>query len=245
MVGLWVLGSIGCAGSGEESKPAGEVVSIDYAQAETYVGKRVKLQGWILGGGNSFRTPGSPEFFYYVVVPDPQVDWNAIAEAQANAEEVVKRLSSQSGEEMSLEEGATYRRTLQVLDEYRALIQAQEEDPKAKIWGRLRRKMFGEAYGLMPDLPDSWEIKTRSELLKAYEALLYRFRLLMGSSEVELSGTLYRSSDKDSSGVPFPTTAQTKLLVLDVDTIKVLRTAKDIVEKGGAPASAPVGAKSQ
>ncbi|MCL6624878.1 MAG: hypothetical protein K6T17_09725, partial [Fimbriimonadales bacterium] len=101
------------------------------------------------------------------------------------------------------------------------------------------------AYCLMPDLPDSWEIKTRSELLKAYEALLYRFRLLMGSSEVELVGTLYRSSDRDSSGAPFPTTAQTKPLVLEVEVIRVLRTARDMVEKEGAPVSAPVGAESQ
>ncbi len=226
-------------------KQAEGVVPIEYPQAEHYVGKRVRFTAWILGEGKSFRTPGPPEFFYYVLVPHPEVDWKAIAEGQARAEEEVKRLSHAVGEGMTLEDTGTYRRTLQMLDEYRALIQAQEEMPEAKIWGKLGRKMFGEVYGVMPDLPDSWEIKTRSELVKAYEALLYRFRLLMDSAEVELTGTLYRSGDKDAEGAPFPATAQTKPFVVVVDSVRVLRTARDLVGEGGPPVSAPVGEESR
>lgn len=242
---LAVFISPGCAGQNEKEEQRSEAIAIAHSQAENYVGKRVKVTAWILGGGKSFRTPGPPEFFYYVLVPDPEVDWKAVAEWQARTEGAVKLLSSQEGDTITVEDGAAYRRTIQVLDEYRALVQAQEEKPEARIWGRLKRKVFGEVYGLMPDMPSSWEIRTRRELVQAYESLLYRFRLLMGSVEVELTGILYRSTDRDSSGIPFPSSVQTKPLVMEVESMKTLRTAKDVAGADGPPSAVPIGEKSQ
>lgn len=237
---------------GERKEDALETppVAVEYADLPTHVGKRVIVTAWVLGSGDALRISGNPDNFYFILVPNPEVDWKAFFADYEAVERLIADLSA--GDPAGRAEAkhvSTFSRLQAAFQTWRGLIHGQEARDDVTAWGHFAENVVGGEFSAIPEGPLVLVTPTRQELFDSASRLLEDFQAIERSAEVEAMGTLVRTVDPPSgeSAQPLPAALSKKPFLLHIESFKVLRTARDMLREGpsvgtgAAPLAQPEG----
>jgi hypothetical protein len=228
----------------EATRPKEPAVAVEYADLPNHLGKRVVVTGWLLGHGEAFRTPGPPDDYYFLLVPDPEVDWKAFFEDYDALERLIEEIkdgdSARRAEAKHVVEFSNLQTALQT---WRGLVLGQEARDDVTTWARFHQNVIEAEFAAIPEGPIVLVTPTRGELLESATRLLNDFKAIEHSAEVEATGTLVRTGDPPSGerSEPLPAALSKKPFLLHVESFKILRTARDMLaEEPAVAGSAPL-----
>ncbi|MCH8273921.1 MAG: hypothetical protein IH851_03950 [Armatimonadetes bacterium] len=209
----------------------GEATETEYSRLGMHVGKRVKVRAWILGEGESYRVHGETEEYYFVLVPDPEVDWRAIVSGLQETDKLAGSLEPDPEPRADAYDVQVYRRLQQAASEWHGLMRGQEAREDAIAWGKFRRDFFGSDYGTLTDIPMILLSPSRAELQKATDGVFARYRTFANSVEVEITGKVIRTEDwtdnVESIVGSMQQSVRAKQFLIIVDSVNVLRNGAD------------------
>lgn len=247
-MGLSMLASAALLAAGctrpEETQPNGPAVAVEYADLPNHVGKRVVVTGWLLGHGEAFRTPGPPDDYYFLLVPDPEVDWKAFFEDYEALERLIEEIKDGDPARRAEAKYAVAFSNLQAaLQTWRGLILGQEARDDVTTWARFNKNVIEGDFATIPEGPLVLVTPTRAELLESATRLLKDFQAIERSAEVEATGTLVRTGEPPSgeTSQALPTALSKKPFILHVESFKILQRARDMsAEQPAVAGSAPL-----
>lgn len=234
------------AGCGDPagSKPEEPAVTVEYGSLPNHVGKRVVVTGWLLGHGEAFRTPGPPDDYYFLLVPDPEVDWKAFFEDYEALKKLIEEIQDGDPDRPAdAKHAAAFSKLQTALQTWRGLILGQEARDDITTWARFNQNVIEGDFAAIPEGPLVMVSPTRAELLESATRLFRDFQTVERSSEVEATGTLVRTGDPPSKerSQPLPSALSKKPFLLLVESFKILRTARDMLtDKPAVAGSAPL-----
>ncbi|MER3413698.1 MAG: hypothetical protein C4341_05580 [Armatimonadota bacterium] len=239
--------ALGCSDR-KGKQPEAPPVAVEYTDLPSYVGKRVVVRAWVLGHGDAFRTPGEPDDFYFLLVPDAEVDWKAFFGDYEGLKRLVAELAD--GDHASRADAkhvAAFSKLQIALQTWRGLILGQEARDDVTTWGCFSQNVIEGDFSAIPDGPLVLVTPTRGELLDSATRLLRDYEAIERSAEVEATGTLVRTggSTLGENSKPPPAVLSKKPFLLHVESFKVLRRARDMLKDqpsvGAAPLAQPEG----
>ncbi len=239
---LFALGlALVLVGCGEKAAEApadsGPATSIEYGAMPQHVGKRVTVVGWVLGAGESFHVEDSEanQSFYFVLVDNPEVDWEAFFKDYEDIEKLVQSLQEgdRSGSSSS-REVREFSRLQDAFHAWRGLILGQEARSDVTTWARFSDNPIGAMFDATPGGPLVLVRPTREELASAAERLMDEYRSIERSAEVRATGLLTRTNSAESGerrAKNLDEALQKKPFLLLVEHYEILRTARDMLTK--------------
>lgn len=221
----------------EPVQPAGPPpVAIEYKAIPSSVGKTVTLKAWVLAEGKSFKAKRETDEYYFLLVDDPKLDWSELARQAASIEQVLKKIKESDEPKANAGLVQEYTRLESKVTEWSEALKAAESG--AACWGKFRRDVIGSEYGTV-DGPIVLVSPTKQELEDAAKALQNRIKRMQASKQVEISGTLFATTEWPKSGQeldPLTMGSIRKVAnLIEVDSIKVLKQAIDEAPQGGPP----------
>lgn len=239
----------GC-GERKEKQPEAPPVAVEYGDLPSHVGGRVVVTAWLLGHGEALRTPGDPDDYYFLLVPDPEVDWKAFFADYDALERLITEIGSgDPASRADAKYAVAFSKLQTALQTWRGLILGQEARDDVTTWGRFNQNVIEGDFSAIPDGPLVLVTPTRGELLESATRLLRDFEAIERSAEVEATGTLVRTGDAPSgeNAERLPSALSNKPFLLHVESFKILRTARDmlkdkpLVDTEAAPLAQPGG----
>lgn len=231
-------------GERKEKQPETPPVAVGYADLPSHVGRRVVVTGWLLGHGEALRTPGDPDDYYFLLVPDPEVDWREFFADYDALERLITDIGNgDPGARADAKYAVAFSKLQTALQTWRGLILGQEARDDVTTWGRFSRNVIEGDFSAIPDGPIVLVTPTHGELLESAQRLLLDYQAIERSAEVEATGLLVRTGDPPSgeNAQPLPTALSKKPFLLHVESFKILRTARDMLkEEPSAAGSSPL-----
>jgi len=212
--------------------------AIEYGSMPQHVGQTVTVVGWVLGAGESFHVEGrdASQSFYFVLVNEPEVDWETFFQDYEAVEKLVKAL--QEGDRAgstSSQEVREFSRLQDAFHAWRGLILGQEARNDVTAWAKFSDNPIGAEFDAVPDGPLVLVRPKREELAAAAERLLEEYRAIERSAEVRATGQLLRTDAEDGGerrAQNLDEALRKKPFLLVVEKYEILRTARDMLKKG-------------
>lgn len=225
----------GCSseGSGTNTAKDGEAKAVKYGELHKHVGERVKTVAWVFGEGESYRVEGQ---FVLALVPEPEMDWVGFF---TDYDEMSSLVESLAGEPERRAEGRDvdkYTKLQAAANKWSGEIAKLEKAPESTAWGHFKQNVLAARYDWFGDAPSILVSPKRSELKAAADKLFERYEQIAKSCELEIVGKVWKR-DEWAKNNRLETTLGAQLsqkdLVIEVESYKVLRTARDAAKAAG------------
>lgn len=214
---------------------------IDYKAISGSIGKRVTLRAWVVAEGKSFKAVRDTDEYYFLLLGEAKLDWGDLARQVGAIEELLKKVRESDEPKARAGLVQEYTQLESKVTEWSESLKLAESSSTS--WGRFRRDVIGSEYGTL-DGPVVLVSPTRQELEDAVKAILNRVRRMQASCEVEITGTVFATSEWPKSGQQLDPLTMGSIRkvpsIIEVDSIKVLKQAKDQAPQGG-PVGTPGG----
>lgn len=214
-------------GDSKSSSPKGDAPMVQYGQLASKKGERVKTVAWVLGEGGSFRFDGS---FVLILVPDASINWVDFFENHDSMEKLVNSLDGEPERIASAADVDEYMKYQRAVSEFNSQIRSAESSPDAIAWGHFKQNVLGARYDMIGDTPRILVRPTRKELRDEANKVWERYQQIAKSVEIEAIGTAFASEDwakKHNADTNLQSAVSGKQIVIEVESYKVLRTARD------------------
>jgi hypothetical protein len=222
---------VGCSGDAPTDAPAdapkGDAPAVAYSALASKIGSRVKVTAWVLGEGGGFTLEAR---YLNVLTPDPKVDWGAMVDDWKAAKALLDQLQDKPDAPADAGLVGEYTRIADAAEAWSGLIAAQESKPESIAWGDFGRNVVDSEYAVIGETPTILVSPKRSELKAAADAIVGRLDRMTGSVEVEVTGTVVKSADWSSKrrlASADKSSVESKAVVVEIDSIKILRVARD------------------
>ncbi len=240
---LLLITVIGCQQKTDSESPAASKSAkpANLSTIESFHDQQVSLKGWILAEGKSFKATRATDEYYFLLVPEPKLDWGEMARLAQSIEDLKKDVSE--GTEPKAPAGLVQKYTdlESKLTDWSEKLKKEEES--AKCWVRLRRDVIGSDYGSV-DGPLVLVSPTKQELEEAIVALQNRLKRMRASCEIEITGIVFATSSWPKEGQELDPMTMGSIRkvssLIEAESIKVTKRAADVMPVGG-PAGTPGG----
>jgi hypothetical protein len=228
---LTALLATGCTtsenGDSSSSSPKGDAPMVQYGQLASKKGERVKTVAWVLGEGGSFRFDGT---FVLIIVPDASLNWVDFFDYHDSMEKLVTSLDGDPERIASAADVDEYMKYQRAVSEFNAQVRAVESSPDAIAWGHFKQNVLGARYDMIGDTPRILVRPTRKELRDEANKVWERYKQIAKSVEIEAIGTAMASEEwakRHNADSNLQSAVSEKQIVIEVESYKVLRTARD------------------
>lgn len=239
---IWLALAIfltGCSGGSSvgDGEAGGGAKSVKYSEIDKHVGERVKTIAWVFGEGESYRVEGK---FVLALVPDPDMDWAGFFNDFEEMSSLVTSLEGDSDRRAEARDVDKYTKLQDAVNKWHEEIVKLEKAPECVAWGGFSQNVLTARYDWFSDAPTILVSPKRSELKAAADAAFERYEQIAKSCELEIVGRVRSTGDwaQDNrvNTTLGPQLGQKKF-VIQVESYKVLKTAKEEAKAGGRGAA--------